>query len=490
MGTTMNQNLTEKEKKAHQCISMLASCLKENDLQSAEFFDLVDEFFYLKSDTEIAAKFNEISASYGLTPEIQAKIKMIKTLQNNIAQMEKNYFLMVERAEQKERQAKQMEELRQATLLINTNPYEIYKNLEMAKKAIDAGLINADDMVKNPITKKTTQRHECMLDMAQDTDIKAKKLIMQKDENDEKVFKVLVYISSLPRQEQEDLFNQLKKEKPEIYQNLVQMIPSIASENFAPTITRNSSSITSKQDFWKLMQHQVDTSDVNYEMICSTFEKRQQIQRQMRSLYNISRANAEFNHHLLNHQKNPLSQEAKGNLQTAILKDKASAQLLASGLFMFSQGKENESVNILLAWKNLETPEKRKGLLAYFQKKDAQNYPATLLLMYQALSKERKANKTPLTNNEYERSIPMESLVDCFKDPKGKIEDKKKLLQLIQKNDPTLYQHLTTALRQAEPKISEQLGLTTPTATLNRVAQLLDTPAQNITPQNNVELRQ
>ena len=51
----MKQYLTDKEKRAHQCIGKLAACIKEDRTRDSEFFDLSAEFFALKSDNEISS---------------------------------------------------------------------------------------------------------------------------------------------------------------------------------------------------------------------------------------------------------------------------------------------------------------------------------------------------------------------------------------------------------------------------------------------------
>ena len=490
-GDNMKQNLTEKEKRAHQCMNKLAACLKEDRTRDSEFFDLSAEFFALKSDSEISSKFNEIAASYGITPEIQAKIKMLQTIRTNVNEADRNYFYMVEKAEEKALSAKEMAKLQQITFVINNNPYEIYKNLNAAKKAIEVGLINADDQVKNPLTGKTCQRHECMLDIAEDNSINVKKLNTRKDENDEQIFRVLVFISKLQYEKQETLMRKIKKERPEIYQQMVEVIPLVSSPHFAPTllgISTDKTPFENKNTFWTLIQNQIDTKNVNINMIYHTFDERIHIQQEMSKLYKISKGNAEFNQHMIHNQKKPLSKTAKRNLERASVIDLANAKALGQALLMFSNGKENESMIILLAWKNLETPEKRKSLLEHFQKVDPENYPSTLLLMYQALSKERKQNKAPLINNEYERSIPMEAFLDSLTDPRGKLSEKQNLLQMMQKNDPSMYQQLKQQITQTNPTVAKQLGIirTIATETLNLVGQPLTVADQPYEPQTRV----
>ena len=487
----MKQYLTEKEKKAHQCIGKLAACIKDDRTRNSEFFDLSAEFFALKSDSEISSKFNEIAASYGITPEVQAKIKMLQTIRTTVNEADRNYFYMVEKAEEKAITEKEMARLQQITLAISNNPYEIYKNLSDAKKAIETGLINADDTVKNPLTGKTCQRHECMLDIAKDNTINIKKLNTQKDANDEQVFKVLVYISKLPREKQEALMTKIKRERPEIYNQMAEVMHLVSSQNFASTLLGmpvKDTRFADKNNFWELIQQHVDTKGINVDMIYHTFDERIHIQHQMTELYKVSKGNAEFNQHMIHHQKKPLSEKARANLERASTMDIANAKALGQALLMFSNGKENESMIILLSWKNLETPEKRKSLLEHFQQVDPENYPATLLLMYQALSKERKQNKAPLINNEYERSIPMEAFLDCLTDPRGKLSEKQNLLQIMQKNDPSMYQQLKQQITQTNPTVAKQLGIirTIATETLNLVGQPLTMTDQPYEPQTRV----
>ena len=491
MGANMKQYLTEKEKRAHQCIGKLIACLKEDRTRDSEFFDLSAEFFALKSDSEISSKFNEIAASYGLTPEIQAKIKMLQTVRNSVNEADRNYFYMVEKAEEKAISAKEMAHLQKITLTINNNPYEIYKNLKAAKKAIEVGLINADANVNNPLTGKICQRHECMLDIASDNTINVEKLNTRKDANDEQVFKILVYISKLPPEKQEALMKQIKNERPEIHQQMTEVMQLVSSQNFASTLLGmpiEDTRFADKNNFWNLIQQHVDTKDVNIDMIYHTFDERIHIQHQMIELYHVSKGNAEFNQHMIRHQRRPLSKEARANLEQASAMDIANAKALGHALLMFSNGKENESMIILLSWKNLETPEKRKSLLEHFQKVDPENYPSTLLLMYQALTKERKQNKAPLINNEYERSIPVEAFLDCLTDPRGKFSEKQKLILLIQQNDPSMYQQLKEQITQTNPTLSKQLHMTNPVATetLNLAGQPLTVTEQPYVPQTRV----